>query len=432
MATSYKEISNKRHKFYQGKIAVSLKVPVLSYEDFAIWYTPGVAEPCREIYADKSKVFDYTNRSNFVAIVTDGSRVLGLGNIGPEAGLPVMEGKALLFKYLGDVDAFPICLSTQDPDEIITAVKWLEPTFGGINLEDINSPKCFYIYDRLSRQMNIPVFHDDQQGTAVVALGGLISALKIVGKKLKEINTAIIGAGAAGASIAKLLMEAGANPKKMFMVDSKGILNPERGDMDEWKSDLAKRTNGEGRTGGILEAMKDADVTISVSRPGPGIITKEMVQAMSEDAIVFAMANPVPEILPSEAKEGGAKIVATGRSDYPNQVNNSIGFPAIFRGMLDVKAKAINVSMMLSAAYELARCAEEKGLWEDYIMPTMTEFEVFPREAAAVAKAAMETGVARVKMSPEEVRQKARERIGKYQKSLELLLKEGFMQPPPT
>jgi malate dehydrogenase (oxaloacetate-decarboxylating) len=390
-----------------------------------------VADPCREIHANKEKVFEYTNKANFIAVVTDGSRVLGLGNIGPEAGMPVMEGKSLLFKYLGDVDAFPICLGTQDPDEIIQATKWIAPTFGGINLEDIDAPKCFYIFEKLSKELEIPVFHDDQQGTAIVTLAGLLNALKFVGKKIGQIQIAQLGAGAAGIATTKLLIAAGAKPGNIIMVDSKGILIEGREDLDPYKAEVAKITNKERRTGGIAEAIKGSDVVIGLSKPGPGVISEEMVKSMASEPIVFAMANPEPEIVPDVAKKAGAKIVATGRSDYPNQINNSIGFPAIFRGMLDVRATAINTQMMLAAAYEIAKCAEEKGLREDRIIPTMAETEVYSREAAAVAGAAVDSGVARVKISFEEERENAEKRISQYKKLVTSLMRQGFIKPFP-
>lgn len=302
-----KELAMKYHLFYKGKIEIEPKVPINSFEDFSIWYTPGVAEPCNLIHVNKDASFDYTSRWNFVAVVTDGTRVLGLGDIGPEAGLPVMEGKALLFKYLGGVDAFPICLGTKNADEIINAVKWLAPTFGGINLEDIEKPKCYQILDRLRGELDIPVWHDDQQGTALVTVAGLISAVKVVGKKLGDIHVAMVGAGAANINVAKYIMIAGVKPENIIMVDAKGILNKERLDVkgeDPAKWAMCQKTNAEDRKGGIKEAMKDADVCLAYSRPVPGTIKKEWVAKMADDAIVFAGANPLPEIWPWDAKEG--------------------------------------------------------------------------------------------------------------------------------
>jgi len=425
------DIAVKWHGFYRGKIGTNIKVPITSLNDFSYWYTPYVADVCRAIKADEHRQYELTNKSNLVAVVTDGTRILGLGDIGPKAGMPVMEGKALIFKYLGDVDAFPICLDTKDEDQIIQAIKWIAPTFGGINLEDIDSPKCFKILRELTKQLDIFVWHDDQQGTATVILAGLINALKVTGKKIGEIQTAIIGAGAAGIPTARLLIEAGTRQENIIMVDSKGILYDGRPDMDKWKAGIAKVTNGERRTGGTKEAIKDSDVVIGISKPGPGVITKEMVQSMASNPIVFALANPTPEILPNDAKEAGAKLVATGRSDFPNQVNNSIGFPAILRGALDVHAKTINTEMMIEAAEEVAKFAEEKGLTEDYIVPRMTEFEMYPREAAAIARAAIRTGVARVRVDPKKIQEDTLRRIMANKRINDLLMKEDFIKPFP-
>ena len=429
-----KKYAMKYHPFYRGKIGVELKAPVRDYNDFAIWYTPGVAEPCKAIHQDTSAVFQYTNRANLVAVVTDGTRVLGLGDIGPEAALPVMEGKGMLFKYLGGVDAFPICLDTKDPDEIIRAVKWLAPTFGGINLEDIAKPKCFYILDQLGKELDIPVWHDDQQGTALVNLAGLMSALKVVGKRIDDISIAFIGAGAANINCVKYIILAGADPDRMIMVDSKGILNPERTELKETeptKWSLCEKTNKEERRGGIKEAVKGADVCIALSRSGPGVIEKEWVADMADEAILFACANPIPEIWPWEAREAGVRIVATGRSDFPNQVNNSVGFPGIFRGTLDVKARTITDEMCITAAYELAKCAEDRGISEDYIIPTMGEWEVFVREAVAVGLKAIEQGVAREKLSREELTKRAEKMIRESRETTALLMKSGLIPPAP-
>lgn len=427
----------KYHPFYKGKVQVTLKAPVRTYDDFAIWYTPGVAEPCKAIKENKDLVFEYTNRANMIAVISDGTRVLGLGNIGPEAGLPVMEGKALLFKYLGGVDAVPIVLNLRDADEIIKVVKALEPSFGGINLEDIEKPKCFYILETLRREMNIPVWHDDQQGTATVTTAALINALKLVGKKMSEAIVAMIGAGAANIAVARLIISAGVTPGNIRMVDSKGILYAEREDVDKlqfsdpWKYDMAVKTNKDRVTGGIKEALKGADVVIAMSKPGPGVIKKEWVAEMADDAVVFACANPIPEIWPWEAKEAGAKVVATGRSDFPNQVNNSLGFPGIFRGALDVRARTITDEMCIAAAQELAKLAEEKGLREDYIIPTMEDWEVYPREATAVGMKAIELGVARIKRSREELYEMAYNTIKSAREVVHLLMREGYIPPPP-
>lgn len=429
-----KKYAMKYHPFYRGKIGVELKAPVRDYNDFAIWYTPGVAEPCKAIHQDTSTVFEYTNRANFVAIVTDGTRVLGLGDIGPEAALPVMEGKGMLFKYLGGVDAFPICLDTKDPDEIIRAVKWLAPTFGGINLEDIAKPKCFYILDQLGKELDIPVWHDDQQGTALVNLAGLMSALKVVGKRIDDISIAFIGAGAANINCVKYIILAGADPDRMIMVDSKGILNPERTELKETeptKWALCEKTNKEERRGGIKEAVKGADVCIALSHSGPGVIEKEWVADMADEAILFACANPIPEIWPWEAREAGVRIVATGRSDFPNQVNNSLGFPAVFRGALDVGAKMITDEMCITASQAISGYAEKKGLSDEYIIPTMGETEMFVEEAVAVGLKAIEQGVARMKKSAEELRESASSAIKMAQETVRLRMDKGFIQPPP-
>ncbi len=431
------EDAMKLHPFYRGKMQTTPRCCIRDFNDFAIWYTPGVAEPCRAIKADKERVYELTSKWNTVAVVSDGTRVLGLGDIGPEAALPVMEGKALLFKYLGGVDAVPICLDTKDPDEFIQAVKWLQPSFGGINLEDIASPKCFYILDRLRAEAEIPVWHDDQQGTAAVTLAGLINALKIVGKKKEDATLAVIGIGAANVAILRVLFTDGFKPANTLVVDSKAILHTGRTDLEElqkenpYKWDLCQRTNPEKRSGGIPEALQGVDVCISLAKSGPGVILPEWVKGMARDAIVFACANPVPEIWPWEAKEAGAKIVATGRSDFPNQVNNSIGFPAIFRGTLDVKARTITDEMCITAAYELAQCAEDRGIDEDNIAPTMAEWEVFIREAVAVGLKAIEQGVAREKASREELTKRAEAIIKNARETTTLLMKEGYIPPAP-
>jgi len=428
------QLALKYHPYYRGKIEVVSKVPVRTFDDFAIWYTPGVAEPCKAIKGNMGLVYEYTNRWNTVAVVTDGTRVLGLGDVGPEAGYPVMEGKALLFKYLGGVDAFPICLDTKNPDEIITVVKWLQPSFGGINLEDIEQPKCFYILDRLRKEMNIPVWHDDQQGTATVVVAGFMNAVKFTGRKLNQVQVAMIGAGAANIAVSRVMIAAGVNPGNIIMVDSKGTLHPGRTELKEKfpeKWNMCLKSNKEGRTGGMREALKGADACLSMSRPGPGVITPDMIRLMNDDAIVFACANPIPEIWPWEAKEGGARIVATGRSDFPNQVNNSLGFPGIFRGTLDAKARTITDEMCISAATELAKLAEDRGLKEDYIIPTMDDWEVFPREAAAVATKAVEQGIARAKKSRKEFYDIALETIRRARDETQLLMKQGFIPEAP-
>jgi malate dehydrogenase (oxaloacetate-decarboxylating) len=423
------------HPFYKGKVEVALKCCVRDFNDFAIWYTPGVAAPCRAIAEDPELVYEHTHKGNTVAVVSDGTRVLGLGDIGPKAGLPVMEGKALLYKYLGGVDAWPVMLDTKDPDKIIEAVLLIQPGFGGVNLEDLSQPKCFRILDTLREQAEIPVWHDDQQGTATVTLAALINALKLVGKKIEDVSIAFIGTGAANVACARLIFNSGATPALCRMVDSKGILHKDRNDLelrkaefvDKWK--FCQTTNEEGRQGGIPEAMEGADVVIALSKSGPGTILPEWVSKMAQDAIVFACANPVPEIWPWEAQEAGAAVISTGRSDFPNQVNNSLGFPGIFRGTLDVRASTITDEMCLAAADAIASMAEEKGLTPEYIMPTMDEWEVFPREAAAVAVKAVEQGLARIPLTYEEELKNAETIIRRSRNLTKQMMQEGFIAP---
>jgi malate dehydrogenase (oxaloacetate-decarboxylating) len=421
------------HPLYRGKLEVTPKCEIRSCDDFSIWYSPGVAAPCRDIAAHPERVFAHTNKANFVAVVSDGTRVLGLGDIGPHAALPVMEGKAVLFKYLGGVDAFPICLATKDPDELIQACKWLEPTFGGINLEDIAKPKCFYILERLRKEMTIPVWHDDQQGTAAVTLAGLINSLKITGKNKESARITLIGAGAANISVVRILMAAGFPPQNILMVDSRGILRSDRDDLrsphNEFKLRVAERTNPERKAGGIAEALKGADVCIALAKSGPGVIEAAWVSTMAKDAIVFACANPVPEIWPWEAKEAGARIVATGRSDFPNQVNNSLGFPAIFRGVIDVAATTITDEMCIAAAEELARCAEDRGLSEERILPTMDDPELYPREAAAVGLKAIEQGVAQKSLTKTQLIETAVKIISRAKRQTNVLMDQGVLKP---
>ena len=422
------------HPFYQGKIEIAPKCCIRDFDDFAIWYTPGVAKPCLAIKDDPESVYKHTNKANFVAVVSDGTRVLGLGDIGPEAGLPVMEGKAILFKYLGGVDAFPICIDTKDPDEIIDFVLKLQPSFGGINLEDFSQPKCFRILDTLRKKARIPVWHDDQQGTAAVTLAGLVNALKIVGKKIDEVKIIFNGAGASNIAISRLILAAGADPKKIILIDSKGSLHPGRDDLKEKfkeKWHYCQTTNGEGFIGGCDGALKGADVLISLSKSGPGVIEPEWISNMADDSIVFVCANPVPEIWPWKAKEAGARIVATGRSDFPNQVNNSLGFPGIFRGTLDVMATTITDEMCIAASFEMAKTAEDKGMHEDYLIPTMDEWDVFPREAVAVGQKAIEQGVARIKMSPKEAFNVAETIIRRARLQYSVLYESGVIPVAP-
>ena len=430
------QLASRMHRFYEGKMQVIPKCAIRSVDDFAIWYTPGVAAPCREIQADPDKSFELTNRWNYVAVVSDGTRVLGLGDIGPEAALPVMEGKALLFKYLGGVDAFPICLRTKDPDEIVRICKVLEPSFGGINLEDIEKPKCFHVLEKSREQLNIPVWHDDQQGTATVILAGLINSFRIVGKKPQESLITLVGSGAANIRTAYVLMRWGIKPGNIILTDSKGVAHKNRKDItkeeDPWKYDITQKTNAEGRTGDTQEAFKGVDAVVAASKPGPDTIKKEWIKTMAKDAIIFACANPIPEIWPWDAEEAGARIVATGRSDFPNQVNNSLGFPGIFRGVLDVKSKTITDDMCIAAAQELANYAQERGINEKDILPRMDEWEVFPREAVACALKSIEQGVARIKPSKQELYERASAIIQNARQSTELLMKHGLIKPPPT
>ena len=424
----------KLHPFYKGKIGVMPKCCIRNIDDFAIWYTPGVAKPCLDIAENPETVFEHTNKANSIAVVSDGTRVLGLGDIGPEAAMPVMEGKALIFKYLGGVDAVPICLDTKDPDKFIEMVKLLQPSFGGFNLEDISQPKCFRVLDTLRKECHVPVWHDDQQGTAAVTVAGLINAVKIVGKKLGEVKIAMLGAGAANICIAKMIILAGVEPRNIVMMDSKGILHESReADLKETykeKWEMTQITNGEGLSGGPDVAIKGADVLIALSKVGPDTVKKEWIASMADDSIVFVCANPIPEIYPWEAKEAGARIVATGRSDFPNQVNNSLGFPGIFRGTLDVMAKTITDEMCIAAAVELAKTAEDNGMHENYLVPTMDEWEVFPREAAAVGRKAIEQGVARLDLSYDELYKMAEEKIKAAREAFDSLQDNGFIKMP--
>lgn len=422
------------HPFYHGKVQTALRCRVRDVDDFAIWYTPGVAAVCNAIANNPDLAYEMTNKWNTVAVVSDGTRVLGLGDIGPLAGLPVMEGKALLYKYLGGVDAWPIMLGSKDPEKIIDTVLTIQPGFGGVNLEDLSQPKCFHILDTLREQAAIPVWHDDQQGTATVTLAGLINALKIVRKRISDVRIAFVGSGASNVACSRLIFHAGANPANCLMVDSHGILHKGRGDIERRNSEFADKwhlcqiTNAEGVTGDVAAAIRGADVLIALSTPGPGVIRKEWIEEMARDAIVFACANPVPEIWPWEAKEGGAVVVATGRSDFPNQVNNSLGFPGIFRGALDVRAKTISDEMCLAAANALADMAAEHGLNPDYILPSMDEWDVFPREAAAVAVQAAEQGLARRATTHDEEYHRAAEIIKGARDLTKMMMQEGFIE----
>ena len=387
-----KQIALEKHAKWQGKIEVTPRCRVESMEELAIAYTPGVAQPCLEIKDDIDLSYKYTRRANLVAVVTDGSAVLGLGNIGPEAGMPVMEGKCVLFKRFGDVDAFPLCIKSNDVDTIVETVALLEGSFGGVNLEDISAPRCFEIEKKLKERCSIPIFHDDQHGTAVVVLAGLINALKLANKKIEDIEVVVSGAGAAGIAITKLLMQTGL--KNVILCDRTGAIYEGRENLNPIKEEMAKVSNRLMKKGGLGDVIEGADVFIGVS--GPGILTKEMVRKMAKDPIVFAMSNPVPEITVEEAKEAGVAIMATGRSDYPNQINNVLAFPGIFRGALDVRASDINEEMKLAAAYAIAGIVTDEDRKPEYIIPDSFNPKVKDAVATAVAEAAKKTKVARI------------------------------------
>ncbi len=389
----YASESLRLHKEWRGKIEVVCTVPVENKQDLSLAYTPGVAQPCLAIQEDINLSYEFTRRHNLCAIITDGSAVLGLGDIGPEAGMPVMEGKCVLFKKFGDVDAFPLCIKTQDVDEFVNAVYLISGSFGGINLEDISAPRCFEIEEKLKEKCDIPIFHDDQHGTAIVTLAGLHNALKLVNKNIEDIRIVISGAGAASVSITKLLLTAGA--RNIILCDRKGIIHKGRNDgMNHIKEQMAALTNQENKTGSLADALKGSDVFIGVS--APGLLTKEMVQTMNHNSIVFACANPTPEIFPDEAKAGGAAVVATGRSDFANQINNVLAFPGVFRGVFDVRASDINEEMKLAAASALANLVSQTQLNTEYIIPLAFDSEVGPAVAKAVAQAAIDSGVARI------------------------------------
>ncbi|MBU5468102.1 NAD-dependent malic enzyme [Virgibacillus sp. MSJ-26] len=394
------------HKIKQGKLTTKAKVEVRNEEDLSLAYSPGVAEPCKEIYDRKETVYDYTMKGNMVAVVSNGSAVLGLGNIGPEASLPVMEGKSVLFKSFAGVDAFPICLDTENIDEIVQTVKLMEPTFGGVNLEDIAAPNCFIIEERLKKETNIPIFHDDQHGTAIVTVAGLINALKEVNKSFSDIKIVANGAGAAGVAIIRLLYSFGV--RDIILCDSRGAIYEGRDHgMNEVKEEIAKFTNKDKLEGQLEDVLEGADVFIGVSVGGA--LTKEMVSKMNSDAILFAMANPEPEIMPDEAKEAGARVIGTGRSDFPNQVNNVLAFPGIFRGAIDVRATRINEKMKIAAAEAIATLISDEERNEDYVIPGPFDPRVASAVAASVAKAAMDSGVARIQVDPDEVAERTRQ-----------------------
>ena len=426
------------HPFYQGKIMSIGKAPVRDFSDFAIWYTPGVAKPCLDIKDNPEMAYEHLNKGNMVAVVSDGTRVLGLGDIGPLAAGPVMEGKSILFKYLGGVDAWPICVDTKDPDKIIEFVKLLQPSFGGVNLEDISKPKCYRILEELRNDpdVKIPVWHDDAQGTATVVLAGVLGGLKVVKKDIENVTVAMLGVGAANTRTAYLLIAAGVDPKNIIMVDSTGAIYADREDIvkekdyDTFKYDLAQKTNPDRMTGGMGEVIGGRDVLITASRPVPGTVKKEWVEKMGKDSIVYACANPLPEIWPWEAIDAGARIVGTGRSDFDNQINNSLGFPGIFRGTLDVRAHTITDEMCIAAAQALADLGAKEAN-ERKVIPTMDQWELYPAEATAVGMKAIEQGIAKKHWEEKDLYQHAEKIIKRARGASETLYEKGFIPKAP-
>ncbi len=429
---NFNRLAIKYSQKYRGKINTMPKVPINKLEDFSIWYTPGVAAVSEKIKEDHDLSFELTGRWNSVAIVTDGTRVLGLGNIGPEAAMPVMEGKALIFNYLGGINAIPLPVKTDSREYFNSVVRSLEPSFGAINLEDIESPKCFFILDELQKSMNIPVWHDDQLGTASITLAGLINALRIVGKKKEDVRIALIGSGAANLATAYLLKAAGFNTGNLIIADHLGVLEPEREDMDKlminnpWKYKFAMESNRDRIKGGIENSIKGADVIISAAKSQPGFIRKEWIKTMNSDPIVFALANPSPEIWPDDAKAVGARIVATGRSDFPNQINNSLVFPSLFRGVLDARAKGVNFDVMVTASEEIANFVENPV--EEMIIPRMDQYDLYPRVAAAVAYKTSQLGLARRNNSKEWFYNNAKEIIDFNRKIYGEILGNGLIE----
>ena len=413
------EESLKVHKEHNGKLATIPKAKLEDAHDLSVLYTPGVAEPCRKIKDDKDLSFEYTCRGNMVAVVSDGTRVLGLGNIGPEAGIPVMEGKSVLYKIFADVDAIPVCLDTSDKDKFIETVRYLQPNFAGINLEDIESPKCYDIEDALIEKMDIPVFHDDQHGTAIACAAALLGALRLVKKDIAEVKIVANGAGAAGTAIVRLLLNLGA--KHITMINSKGAMyeGMDMSRINRVQAELLKETNLKKKQGSLADIAKGADVILGVSKPG--VFTADIIKNMNKDAIVLAMANPDPETSYADAKAAGARVVGTGRSDAPNQVNNVLVFPGLFRGAIDVRARKINDEMKKAAVYAIANLIPDEELREDYVIPGAFDPNVAPAVAAAVAKAAMDTGVARIKVDPEDVRKETLERTKKLREILKTI-----------
>ncbi|MFX1513477.1 MAG: NADP-dependent malic enzyme [Promethearchaeota archaeon] len=433
------------HPFYRGKVEVMAKCAIPDFDAFGVWYTPGVAASCKAIHKNPELSYEHTNRANTIAVVSDGTRVLGLGDIGPVAGMPVMEGKALLFKYLGGVDAFPLTVNTKDPDKIIEFVELLAPSVAGINLEDISQPKCFYVLDTLrenniKKNLGLCIWHDDQQGTASITAAAAINAIKLTGIKKEDVLITYNGAGSANIAISRVMVAAGFSIENMVMCDSKGILSQDRADQfdpDDWrkfpdKYKMCTQSNKDGKTGGLVEACEGTHMLISCSVPVPGTINADHIKVMADKPTVMACANPLPEIFPWDAKEAGAYIVATGRSDFPNQVNNSLGFPGIFRGALDVRATTITDEMTIAAALELAKHAEEAEYFdEEHIVPTMDDWEIFPREAAAVGMKAIEQNVARLKFSRDELYKIAEKKIQVTREKVQNLQNNGFIKMPP-
>jgi len=406
--TDMNEKALELHRENQGKIEVISKVPVTNKEELSLAYTPGVAEPCRVINRDRSKIYEYTAKGNLVLVISDGTAVLGLGDIGPEAAMPVMEGKCVLFKCFAGVDAFPLCVATKEVDEIVQIVKLCEPTFGGVNIEDISAPRCFEIERRIKEETEIPIFHDDQHGTAIVVGGTLLNAVKIVGKEVEDLTVVMNGAGAAGVAVGKLLLDM--NVKDLILCDRRGIIYEGRPEGMNWaKEEMARRTNRRGLKGDLAQAMEGADVFIGVS--SAGVVSKDMVRSMARDPIVFAMANPVPEIMPDDAVEAGARVVGTGRSDFPNQINNVLAFPGVLRGALDVRSRDINEEMKVAAAKAIAGLIPADELEPGYVIPRPFDRRVAPAVAAAVARAAMESGIARVEVDPDEIARRTEEMV---------------------